>query len=170
MPNGSPTQERSFYLQHVLKDSIGGRKPGFEPMPGEPSAATIARDCGVASSASSEVDPNGLAAKVPGSKMDSGKVDSYRGAVSYFPRAIEAIARVSEAGARKYSWKGWEKVANGFARYSAAMMRHIMKEDREEIDQDTGEPHLAETAWNAMARLELYLRDKEQTKAANEGR
>jgi hypothetical protein len=40
-------------------------------------------------------------------KYDGGKAPIYRGAVSYFPRAIEAVAAVSAFGASKYAWKGW---------------------------------------------------------------
>lgn len=109
-----------------------------------------------------ESDPTGLLASRPGAKLDKGKVDIWSGAIDYFPRALEAIARVSEVGARKYSWKGWEKVPDGFRRYTAALMRHIVKESREEIDADTGLLHAEQTAWNAMARLELKLRDKEK--------
>lgn len=166
MSNDTPTQSQQFYLQPALKDSIGGRKPGsVVVVDGSPAAlAVLGSVSGTQPYMPSEADPSGLKAGQPGAKLDAGKVDVYRGAVTYFPRALEAIARVSEVGAKKYSWKGWEKVANGFVRYSAAMMRHIMKEDREEIDPDTGQPHLAETAWNALARLELYLRDKENDK------
>jgi hypothetical protein len=128
----------------------------------EPSVVTTGYASGQQLSQPLEADPAGLQANTPGAKLDAGKIDVYRGGVAYFPRALEAIARVSEKGARKYSWKGWEKVPNGVVRYTAAMMRHILKEDREEIDPDTMEPHIAQTAWNAMARLELYLREKEE--------
>lgn len=164
MSNESSTQSKSFYLQHALKDSIGGQRimHAEAAVSVEPSAGITGNASAPPLLRSLELDPSGLQANTPGAKLDAGKIDVYRGGIAYFPRALEAIARVSEKGARKYSWKGWEKVANGVVRYTAAMMRHILKEDREEIDPDTMEPHIAQTAWNAMARLELYLRDKEE--------
>lgn len=114
-----------------------------------------------------ELDPYNLNSKTPGAKLDAGKVDIYRGAIAYFPRALEAIARVSEVGAKKYSWKGWESVPNGVIRYTAALVRHLIKEDREEIDPDTKQLHAAETAWNSLARLELILREKESNRGEN---
>jgi hypothetical protein len=108
------------------------------------------------------MDPLGKPSNAPGAKMDAGKANVYRGAISYFPRALEAIARVSEIGARKYSWKGWESVPDGFIRYTEAMTRHLIKEDVEQYDQDTGCLHAAQTAWNSLARLELKLRENEK--------
>src|SRR3990167_8758338 len=54
-----------------------------------------------------ETDPNGIPAKQPGSKLDSGKSPVMQGVLQYFPRAILEIAKVSQAGAAKYTWKGW---------------------------------------------------------------
>lgn len=108
-----------------------------------------------------EVDPNGKLPHDPGAKLDQGKAPLWRGALSYFPRAIEAVARVSAVGARKYAWKGWESVPEGAFRYSDALVRHLVAEGREEIDKDTGCLHSAQVAWNALARLELKLKEKE---------
>lgn len=97
----------------------------------------------------------------PGAKLDQGKVDVMRGAIQYFPRALKAVAEVSEVGAKKYSWKGWEKVPDGIVRYGAALGRHLMAEGYEEVDADTGCLHAAQVAWNALARLELILKERE---------
>ena len=95
-------------------------------------------------------------------KYDGGKSPVYRGAISYFPRAISAVAAVSAFGASKYAWKGWENVANGFDRYSDALVRHLAYEGQDEdVDPDSGLLHAAHTAWNALARLELLIREKE---------
>lgn len=110
-----------------------------------------------------EKDPNGLNAKEPGSKLDAGKVEVLRGAVSYFPRALLAVARVSQFGARKYSWKGWEQVPDGIRRYGDALVRHLVDEAIfGEFDKDSGELHAAHEAWNSLARLELILKEKEK--------
>ena len=95
-------------------------------------------------------------------KYDSGKPCTYRGVVQYFPRAVTAVAEISTFGASKYAWAGWEKVDDGVARYSDAMMRHLFKEGAgEEFDDDSGLMHAAHAAWGALARLELILREKE---------
>jgi hypothetical protein len=96
-------------------------------------------------------------------KYDGGKPALWRGVFDYFPRAIQAIGDISTFGARKYAWAGWESVEDGFARYSDAMVRHLTKEGAGELyDPDSGLLHAAHTAWGAMARLELLMREMEQ--------
>lgn len=110
-----------------------------------------------------EKDPTGRNPHEPGAKLDQGKPCLYRGLIDYFPRAIEQVATVSTFGASKYAWKGWETVPDGVARYSDAMVRHLTKEGRgERVDPDSGLLHAAHTAWGALARLELLLREQEQ--------
>lgn len=95
-------------------------------------------------------------------KYDAGKAPIYRGGLAYFPRAIAAVASVSAFGASKYAWKGWESVDDGYNRYSDALVRHLGYEaEGEDLDPDSGLPHAAHAAWNALARLELYLKDKD---------
>lgn len=107
-----------------------------------------------------EFDPNGVPAKEPGSKLDGGKSPCWRGLLSYFPRACAAISRVSDKGAAKYSWKGWEKVKDGQNRYGDALIRHMLAEAEGDLfDADSGELHATHAAWNALARLELMLRN-----------
>lgn len=109
-----------------------------------------------------ERDPKGLDAKQPGAKLDHGKSPVYRGLLDYFPRACLAVAEVSDRGAQKYSWKGWEKVSDGVNRYQDAMVRHIANESIEgRTDSETGLYHKAQIAWNALAALELFLREQE---------
>lgn len=109
-----------------------------------------------------EIDPNGLAANTPGSKLDAGKSPLMRGLLHYFPRALAAVADVSQVGANKYSWKGWESVPEGEYRYGDALVRHIVAEETEGLYDSkpggTGKLHAAQEAWNALARLELMLR------------
>lgn len=95
-------------------------------------------------------------------KYDAGKAPVYRGAISYFPRAISAVAAVSAFGASKYAWKGWEGVPDGVNRYSDAMVRHLTYEGTGEVlDPDSGLLHAAHAAWNALARLELLIKEQE---------
>lgn len=108
-----------------------------------------------------ETDPMGKSAKEAGAKLDSGKSPVLRGAFQYFPRAIKYLASISEIGAKKYSWKGWEKVPDGVNRYGDALARHLLAEEVEgPIDSDTGCLHAGQVAWNAMARLELILKQQ----------
>ena len=92
-----------------------------------------------------ECDPNGIDAKQPGAKLDAGKAPVFQGVLNYFPRAIKAVAMVSQAGSNKYSWGGWRPVPDGVNRYSDAMGRHILAEAIEgPIDKDTGCYHAAQ--------------------------
>lgn len=95
-------------------------------------------------------------------KYDAGKPCAWQGLIAYFPRACMAVAEVSTFGAQKYAWNGWSAVDNGIARYSDATIRHQLKEAQgEEIDPDSKCLHAAHSAWGALARLELILREKE---------
>lgn len=110
-----------------------------------------------------ETDPNGIDAKTPGSKLDAGKPPVTRGLLDYFPRGCLEVSRVSAKGAEKYSWKGWESVPDGVNRYLDAAGRHLVYRGIDgETDRDTGLLHLAQLAWNSLAALELYLREKEK--------
>ena len=117
-----------------------------------------------------EYDPQGKSPKQPGSKLDAGKSPVFQGVLDYFPRAITAVADVSLYGTNKYAWKGWESVPDGINRYANALARHIVKEAIEgpwdiaaklDPDHPTDIRHAAQVAWNALARLELILRDFE---------
>lgn len=100
---------------------------------------------------------------VGGIKFDGGKAPIYRGGLGYFPRAISAVSTVSAFGASKYAWNGWQSVDDGFNRYTDAMVRHLAQEAAGEVlDSDSGLHHAMHTCWNALARLELLLREKEQ--------
>ena len=106
-------------------------------------------------------DPVGVR-EVGAIKYDGGKPSAFRGTFDYFPRALEQVATVSTFGAAKYAWRGWEAVPEGFERYSDAMVRHLIQEGKgEALDSDSGLLHAAHTAWGALARLELLLREKE---------
>lgn len=109
-----------------------------------------------------ERDPNGRSAKDAGAKLDDGK--NRLGLVLFaFSRALQEVGRVGTYGAQKYSDNGWITVPDGERRYTDAMFRHLLKEAQGELcDQDTGIAHAAHTAWNALARLDLAIRSKEE--------
>lgn len=105
---------------------------------------------------SKETDPLGIDQHAPGAKLDSGK--QLAGVLLDFSRALEAVADVGTFGANKYTRLGWESVPNGEQRYTDALMRHLLKMQREELDPDSGLEHLAHLAWNCLAVLELKRR------------
>lgn len=108
-----------------------------------------------------EQDPTGLKASEPGAKLDAGKVMAAQ-ILSQFPHALLGVAEVGSFGARKYSLGGWQFVENGFGRYEDAQFRHFLKRNMgEAVDPDSNLDHLKHEAWNALAKLELYLRSKE---------
>jgi hypothetical protein len=97
-----------------------------------------------------------------GQKYDGDKAPVLQGFLKYFPRAIEAVALVSLAGAKKYNNgkfpTAWRDVPEGELRYGDAEIRHILETAKGDlVDKETGRLHLAHHAWNAMAQLELYL-------------
>ena len=114
-------------------------------------------------STTEEVDPNGLVKGQRGAKFDSGKPSVTRGCLHYFPRALAEVARLSEIGAIKYSWKGWASVPDGLHRYGDALGRHELRieDDFSRRDSDTNILEVTAVAWNALARLEIYLRQIE---------
>ena len=107
-----------------------------------------------------EIDPQGLKRGEPGAKFDAGKVRPSL-ILNAMPLAILAVSEVGTYGANKYSENGWKNVDNGIARYTDAMDRHRIKEGLEVFDEDSNLRHAAQVAWNALARLELILRDCE---------
>jgi hypothetical protein len=110
-----------------------------------------------------ESDPHGRNPHELGAKLDAGKTCVWQGALGYFPRAIEQVAAVSTFGAKKYAWRGWETVPDGINRYSDAMGRHLIEEAVGHVhDKDSGLLVAAHTAWNALARLELMLKEEEE--------
>ena len=71
-------------------------------------------------------------------------------------KEIEDIVRVYHAGAKKYGPNRWQNLEDGFQRYKAAALRHLMEYEKgERVDADTGCLHLAQFAWNAIAMLYL---------------
>jgi hypothetical protein len=98
-------------------------------------------------------------AHVPGAKLDAGKPQPLL-IERDMANALAAVVEVATFGAKKYSPGGWLQVADGFNRYSDAEARHRNKRHRGEThDDDSKLLHLQHEAWNALAKLELYLRE-----------
>lgn len=106
-----------------------------------------------------EKDPNGINQHAPGAKLDSGK-PMVGLVLGDFSQALYQVSQVGTIGAKKYSKHGWCKVDDGFNRYTDAMLRHWLAEARgETFDKDTEMLHAAQVAWNALARLELLIKE-----------
>ena len=90
-------------------------------------------------------------------KFDDGKIP-----FELLPEdALEAVARVLRFGAKKYAARNWEKGIL-FSRLYGALRRHGVAwfQKREDLDPETGEPHLAHLACEALFALALYLRNR----------
>ena len=95
-------------------------------------------------------------------KNDGGKAPVFRGALSYFPRAISAVAELSLVGSRTHRWDGWRDLPDGYNRYSDALVRHLIREGSGEVlDPGSGLLHATHACWNSLARLELLLKERE---------
>lgn len=106
-----------------------------------------------------EADPHGKDAHQPGAKLDAGKLRAGL-VLGGFSRALAAVAAVGTHGAAKYTDNGWVEVPDGVSRYTDAMWRHLLTEAAGEArDRDSGLHHAAHAAWNALARLDLMLRE-----------
>lgn len=100
----------------------------------------------------------------PGKKFDGAKLPVGRGFIGYFGRAIKAVAAVSKYGAQKYAVsyedKNWERLDDARLRYGDGRARHIVDEAVDgPWDPESKLLHAAHAAWNAMAYLELCLRE-----------
>ena len=69
-------------------------------------------------------------------------------------KVIKLIVKVYKYGAKKYGENRWQNLDNGYQRYKAALLRHLVAyEEGERFDRESGLPHLAHMAWNAIAML-----------------
>lgn len=80
------------------------------------------------------------------------------------PSAIQGMADVLTFGARKYKPNNWKNCEDP-ERYVAAYMRHLEAyRNGEELDKDSGLPHLAHAMTNLAFLLELGFVPKDWTK------
>lgn len=79
-----------------------------------------------------------------------------------FSKALMLVADVSRYGVEKYKEPGsWLYVDDGFNRYLDAMGRHLLLSHTEQYDEESGHPHLAHHAWNALAILQFKAMETE---------
>lgn len=145
----------------VTEERTVGMSPAHEAPYAQEAAALSADEHEALTFHSLERDPNGTHPHTPGAKLDAGK-NRLGLVVGGFSRALRAVGRVGTFGAEKYTAHGWVSVPDGQERYTDAMYRHLLDEAAGEVlDPQTGIPHAAHAAWNALARLDLLLRAQE---------
>ena len=96
--------------------------------------------------------------KKVGDKYDDGKFQ-YDLVMVDMARALYAVVDVATYGANKYTPGGWKYVDDAFRRYENAQFRHAAyRHFGEMYDSESKRLHLAHEAWNALAKLELFIR------------
>lgn len=86
-------------------------------------------------------------------------VPIYSGFIKYFPRAIAAVAHLSQVGNDQHNPGQplhWDRSKSGDE--LDALMRHLLEADG--VDKD-GVDHLCKVAWRSMAALEKRLEKQE---------
>lgn len=80
------------------------------------------------------------------------KFDADKPRVNLLPwDALLQVAHVLTFGAKKYAADSWRTVPNALDRYEGALLRHwIAKEQGEWLDPESGLPHWAHIACNAL--------------------
>lgn len=74
---------------------------------------------------------------------------------------IEEVVKVYTFGAGKYAENSWQNLPDGYRRYKAALLRHIVASEKGEAnDPESGLNHLAHAAWNAIAMLHFKLKEQ----------
>lgn len=96
--------------------------------------------------------------KTTGQKFSGEKAPIYTFCLQ-FREAIEKLALRSLYGHKKYietdhDWKNFERVENPDYEYSNASFRHALG-----LGEDTELDHYVASAWNAIARLQLYIKN-----------
>ena len=93
-----------------------------------------------------------------GAKFDEGKVRFDL----LLPEWELAVAKVMTHGAGVHGDNSWQTVPNGENRYYAALRRHLNAfRSGEELDKESGLPHLAHVAVNAMFLMTLFEMGKD---------
>lgn len=94
-----------------------------------------------------------------GTKYDNGKLRLAEMIID-FRVAMEELCKVWEFGANKYEKSNWKKLANPVDRYTNAMLRHLLAEETNLVDDESNLLHAAHIAFNALARLYFIARNK----------
>lgn len=72
--------------------------------------------------------------------------------------ALWAVGRIFGFGAAKYADRNWER-GYAWSKSYGAMQRHLaLFWQGENLDEESGMPHIAHAAWHALVLLAFYLR------------
>jgi len=85
----------------------------------------------------------------------------YTGVLKYFPQALKAVAKCSQAGNDQHHPDAplhWDK--NKSTDELDALTRHLIDHSVNPMDDD-GVLHLTKVAWRSLAALERYLEGQE---------
>ena len=92
-----------------------------------------------------------------GTKLDSNKPHP-RLILDLMAPALCEVIKVADYGAEKYSEEGYAKVVDPIKRYTDALYRHqLALACGETHDPESGLPHRAHIAWNALALLNFEV-------------
>ena len=75
------------------------------------------------------------------------------------PRALLALAEIAGAGAEKYDRYNFLKGYDWSLSYDACQRHLNLFWAGDDLDEESGQPHLAHAAWHCLAMLSFYLRD-----------
>jgi len=77
--------------------------------------------------------------------------------------SVEEIVKVISFGAKKYAPNNWRKVKDGRERYYAALLRHLTAWRKgEDLDPESGLPHLAHIGCNVIFLMNLKKRGRKE--------
>lgn len=97
-------------------------------------------------------------------RQKSAKAPVAGGVLQLFPRSMHILALLSKAGADKYGTTvntiQFLDTPGAYELHTDAMVRHVVDEKLEGPvnHKDGGLLHPAQAAWNALARLEVFLK------------
>jgi len=94
-----------------------------------------------------------------GSKYDSGK-PRIGEMLQDFAEPLYEVTKAWEYGAQKYEERNWRKVDDGGRRYTNALLRHLLAEETDPVDDESHLLHATHVAWNALARLWFILQEQ----------
>ena len=75
------------------------------------------------------------------------------------PDFVVALCRVFEYGAKKYGKDNWKEGLDPAALYNAAMRHMFAWMDGEDVDPESGLPHVYHAAWNMLMIQKMEERE-----------
>lgn len=89
------------------------------------------------------------------------KFDNGKARMELLPlAALESVASVLTFGASKYAEDGWKSLPDAKSRYTGALLRHLTAiQEGEDIDPESGLPHISHVACNALFLTHFKVHD-----------